>query len=354
MGWQFLRARLPRVAAVTMAIAITVGAVGVQGCAVTAPRLTVTAAEDLLGLSPRLVFSATRPGDRDVRGLRVANPGPVPIVVRLAITGQDAGAFGLAPGQPDQLVVDAGSATTVRVRFAPTGPGSRFATLTLLSGSTSPVVDVDLRGVLGRGTVGSTEPSLAQLLRVFGYSTDAGFTSVDQATSRSARGDEVVAPYFTRVDRSRPVRLVPIARYSAATPLMVDSGRTPPDSPTRISLYRFAPDRRVDVTPDDGTDSSLYAENQTTFPAIASGTTSFVPSGRFGIYGSFGNYTDDRFNVGAGGELFRNVRVYPAKDAGGARVAGTWILAVDVHTDGDDKNYDHQDQVMVLTNARPA
>ena len=189
---------------------------------------------------------------------------------------------------------------------------------------------------------------------MLGYSTDAGFTSVDQATSRSARGDEVVAPYFARVDRSRPVRLVPIARYTAATALRVDSGRTPPGSPTRISLYRFAPDGRIDATPEDGTDTSVYAENQTTFPAIASGTTSFVPSGRFGIYGSFGNYTDDRFNVGTDGELYRNVRVYPAKDATGARVADTWILAVDVHTDGDDKNYDHQDQVMVLTNAPTA
>ena len=35
-------------------------------------------------------------------------------------------------------------------------------------------------------------------------------------------------------------------------------------------------------------------------------------------------------------------------------IPNTWIVAVDVNTDPPDKNYDYQDQVMLLKNASPA
>jgi hypothetical protein len=45
--------------------------------------------------------------------------------------------------------------------------------------------------------------------------------------------------------------------------------------------------------------------------------------------------------------------VYPAKGEGGVRIPNMWLIAVDVNVDPPDKNFDYQDQVMVLINARP-
>ena len=64
-------------------------------------------------------------------------------------------------------------------------------------------------------------------------------------------------------------------------------------------------------------------------------------------------YTDDRFNQDSSGKIYRNIRVYPAKGSGGVRIPNTWLLAIDVNTDGADKNYDYQDQIILLTNAKP-
>ena len=45
-----------------------------------------------------------------------------------------------------------------------------------------------LRGVSARGTQGNTEPQLSALVDLFGFSTDVGFTGVNQATEPCAQG----------------------------------------------------------------------------------------------------------------------------------------------------------------------
>jgi hypothetical protein len=317
--------------------------------------MRVTASEDVLGLSSRLVFSAHRGGATAPRAVTLTNTGLMPIRVSgLLLSGQDKGQFGLAPGQPTSFSIAAGRSAQVRARFRPTAPGAKFASLVIVNDSRSPRYVVKLRGIRARGTVGDTEPQLAQLLPVFGYFTDVGFTAGHQATTRALRGDEVRAPYFVRADRSAPVRMVPIARYTAATSSAADNGRTPFNRAARSSLYRFARDPVVDTSPGDGVDSSVYAENQKTFPSISSGLLRFSPSAAFGVYANFNNYSDDRFNRASNGAAVHNIRVYPAKGPGGARLPNAWILAVDTKVDAADKNYDYQDQIILLLNARPA
>ena len=74
------------------------------------------------------------------------------------------------------------------MRFTPTSAGNKFATLTIANNSTTPNYVVCLRGVSARGTQGNTEPQLAQLMQLFGYSTNVGFTGVNQATTRAPVG----------------------------------------------------------------------------------------------------------------------------------------------------------------------
>jgi hypothetical protein len=309
----------------------------------------------VLGLSTRLVFSTPRNAATKARAVTLHNRGSASIhVTALRFGGQNPGQFVLPSDQPRSFSIAAHGSASVRVRFRPTSAGNKFATLTIVNSSSSPNYQVRLRGVRARGTIGDTEPQLAQLMQVFGYTTRIGFTAGHQATTRDLRGDEVHAPYFVRANTSKPVRLVPIARYTAAYGGSVDSGRTPRTSPSKLVLYRFAGDPFVDPNPGDGRDTSVYGQNQKTFPSTSSGGTSFGPSASFGLYANINNYSDDRFNVASNGTLRHNLRVYPAKGPGGTRIANTWIVAVDVKFDAGDKNFDYQDQVMLLRNARPS
>jgi len=322
---------------------------------VSGAALKVTAPEDVLGLSSRLVFSANQQRTTDDRVATLTNNGTAPMdVTNLTISGTNANQFLLVPGQPKTFSIAPNASATVKVRFRPTSAGNKFATLTIANDSATPSVDVLLRGVRAVSTLGSTEPQLAQLVALFGYTTNIGFTKGGVATTPTAFGDEVLSPYWSRVDGSQPVTLTPIAKFTGANTFNGATGRTPLNSATKQQLYTFPPDQAVDQTPGDGHDDSIYAENQKTFPQIASGGFSFSPTAPFGVYANIGNFSNDQYNRDDQGTTFHNLRFYPAKGTGGAVIANTWIVAVDVNTDPPDKNYDYQDQVMLLKNAQPA
>ena len=88
----------------------------------------------------------------------------------------------------------------------------------------------------------------------------------------------MLSPYWCRVDGSQPVTLTPIARFTGANTFNGATRPTPRSSATKQLLYNFPPDEAVDSTPGDGHDDSIYAENQKTFPQIASGGSSFSPT----------------------------------------------------------------------------
>jgi hypothetical protein len=317
--------------------------------------LKVSAPEDVLGLSSRLVFSSNAQRPTDDRVATLTNTGNATInVTDLTISGQNAGQFLLVPGQAKAFSIAPNTSKPVRVRFRPTSAGNKFGTLTVVNNSSSGNLQIALRGVRAISTLGNTEPQLQQLMQLFGYATNVGFTKVGTATTPTAFGDEVLSPYWNRADSTQPVTLTPIAKYTGANFLNGATGRTPFNSATKQLLYRFPPDEAVDETPGDGHDDSIYVENQKTFPQISDGTFSFSPTAPFGLYANNANFSDDRFNRDSEGQTFHNFRFYPAKGPGGAAIPNVWIVAVDVNVNPPDKNYDYQDQVMLLKNAQPA
>jgi hypothetical protein len=317
--------------------------------------LQVSAPEDVLGLSSRLVFSSNQQRPTDDRTATLTNTGSSTInVTNLTISGQQANQFLLVPGQPKSFSIAPNTSKPVRVRFRPTSAGNKFGILTVANNSATPSVQIALRAVRAISTLGDTEPQLAQLMQLFGYTTNVGFSGDHIATQPTAYGDEVLSQYWSRVDASQPVTITPIARFTGANMLNGATGRTPLNSATRQVLYHFPPDEAVDTTPGDGHDDSIYAENQKTFPQISDGTMSFSPTAPFGVYANVANFSDDRFNRNSDGDTFHNIRFYPAKGPGGAVIKNMWIVAVDVNTDPPDKNFDYQDQVMLLKNAQPA
>jgi hypothetical protein len=320
-----------------------------------APSIKVSDPEDVLGLTSRLLFSTAMKADTPAKSFTITNTGGSDLVVSgLTIGGTSPGQFALDPSQATSFTVPAGQAATVSALFKPSSLGVKMATLTIASNDPlSPSYVVALRGVNAGGTAGDTEPTMTDLMNTFGYSTNTGITDIDQATTRAPVGDEVIAPYFKRADSTKPVSLVPIARYVAATEFTSDTGYAPTKySGARTTLYKFDPDT-LDDNPDDGVDTTVFGQNQKVMPTIAAGgTTTFTPTGAFGVTGNYANYSDDQFNRADDGTVFHNVRIWPAKGPGGAQLPNTWIVGVDVNFTSD-KNFDYQDQVMLLTNATP-
>src|SRR5205823_1438324 len=89
--------------------------------------------------------------------------------------------------------------------------------------------------------------------------------------------------------------------------------------------------------------------NQQIEPALT-GTNTFSPGTTpFGLTTTFA-YSDDFYNSA---NRLHNIRFFPAKDPSGTPIAHTWIVAVDVGTDLTTKNYDYQDEIMLMSNADP-
>ena len=83
--------------------------------------LTVTAQEDVLGLTSRLVFSTLKTTATDSRFVTLQNTGSSPInVTGLTIGGINPSQFKLAAGQPTSFTIQPDATAKVGARFTPT------------------------------------------------------------------------------------------------------------------------------------------------------------------------------------------------------------------------------------------
>ena len=170
------------------------------------------------------------------------------------------------------------------------------------------------------------------------------------------RGDEVISPYFVRADGSQPVTLVPIARYTGANTSQRRHRSHAGELGPRQSAVPL-PARRVrrpeprTTAPTTRSTARTRRRSRRSRPA----RFSFTRRRPFGLYGSICQL--QRRPVQRRRRRARRSTTSACtrpKGEGGVVLPNTWIIAVDVNTNPPDKNFDHQDQVMLLTNARPA
>jgi hypothetical protein len=249
-----------------------------------------------------------------------------------------------------------------------TSTSERYASLTF--NTTDPDVptgSADLAGMNDCGYEGSNEPVLDQMTSLLGYtdvtSNGTGFARRSVGALRPLpNSDQVQVPYFVRADAGKAVTLTPVAHYSGRTTspfgrtgwYAKGAAVTTPCSSTCNQLFSFAA---------DSTAPGPYTQNQKMLPTV-NGTTTFTPSGAFGIYngdGSDVNFTDDGLNTlhtAAGADITpahygKGFRVFPAYGPGHVVIPNTWVLATDVTRVPSYKNNDFQDAVFLLTNAAP-
>jgi hypothetical protein len=168
-------------------------------------------------------------------------------------------------------------------------------------------------------------------------------------------GEEVRGSgYFAKATAGRPVVLFPLARFSTRTSGTTGNTRwysqgTIPTASTWHELYAFPGCNCADPLVGSG------GENQKLVPA-PTGPVTFSPPGNFGIgvRASGENlWSDDSLNGDTAAHTFR---FWPARDRDGSIIPNTWIVGMDLGSTPEallTKNWDYQDFMWVLSNARP-
>lgn len=365
-----------------------------QTAGVSSPLIVSSSDQTTLNLPvARLAFSTVRGGPAvPARSFTFTNTTGTPIHVSgLAITGPDATSFQLASAT--SLDIAAHTSENVSVIFHPAADptgcpdgaspyaispdANRNATLGYTTNVASqPSGSADLSGLDACGQGGNGEPVLDQVLGALGYADQTANSFGERryiGPSRSAVGDEIESPYFTAVNPTIPVTLVPVAHFGAPTTSppagyqntgwytqgapMAEPSSTCTTSSCK-QLWNFPPDFST-------TD---YNQNQKLLPT-PTGVTTFTPAGAFGVFSSEYsdvNFTDDALNLGnqngATGHpntplpvshYLHDIRIFPAYGPGHVLIPNTYLLAIDVNRVPAYKNNDFQDVVLLLSNATP-
>jgi hypothetical protein len=344
----------------------------------------------------RMVFSTVNEEVRAPKTLTLRNTGSGPLTitklsfadsqekdnaVRLA-DHQRAADFRLVNNLKQPITLKPNQSRNFSVQFAPqrvaslnvgdelthTKNGENYASLTITSNDPDqPKIKVNLAGINSTDYEGSREPSLAEIARTFGWTVNVGTEDNILGGSKTPLGDEVYSPYWLRADTTKPVELWSLAEYSQRTDTAHGSiaFAAKPGSGGNSGLIYEKAGRLDDDSPTGnevlGSNDLSGGENQKLLPKIfvnnvnsvaTTDTVSFTPTKAFALK-SYGSFTDDSRN---GTEQVHNWRIFTVRDAKGNLVPNTWFATLDPGLDpdpGSGKNFDYNDRVYLLKNAKP-
>jgi hypothetical protein len=289
----------------------------------------------------------------------------------LAFSGTDAALFQISnPAMPAMLMPGADLAITVAVMTTgaglPAPPSNKDLGSTLLTASLTATLSTGTAKASVYGLVliqANYEPTLGQINTTLGYMLNVGKaqnnwnpnTSMNAATlpGIEAGTDEVAAVHFVKAGAGS-VTMNVVARFS----------------PVGTLPYGWFPSTSSSTRTVVGT-MSMIADAQTSdkarmvYPPLDTGSaTSFDPgSTPFGLWvysdqktqkfnegGNTANgdydFSDDALNTPAN---VHRMKTYPLKDATGAVIADSYMVAVEEAGNGD-----YQDYVFVLGNVKPS
>lgn len=336
----------------------------------------------------RMVFSTVNEEVRAPKTLTLRNTGDAPLTINLSLDDSQekvnavrlvdhqraadfkilgGSSFTLAPNETRNASVQFAPQRVAERSFSKTNPhtlnGENYAALTITSNDPDqPKAKVNLAGLNSADYEGNFEPAVAEIARTFGWGINIGTENNKLGGSKTLLGDEVYSPYWERADASKPVELWQVGVYSGRYDFNHDSirftskGSTAPNGPADGTLlYALAGRDNDDNVP--GSNDVSGGENQKLLPKIlvngksvdpTSGAVDFNPTGAFTLNRG-GNYIDDNLN---GPDKVHNWRMYPVRDANGTLIPDTWLATSDAGLNVN-KNFDNQDQVYLMKNAKP-
>ena len=309
--------------------------------------------------------------------LRVHNGGTTPLTITaLTVGGTDKAAFQItsSPQLPASLAAGASLAVTVQASTAtgslPPAPvqnsGAALAIATLTATAGAVTAQANLYDLVLTST--THEPTLGEILTTLGYNklnvgvaqNDANPISPSDASKLpkgiEAGTDEVAGQLFTKAGPGN-VTMVEVARFSPKGPMPF--GWYPMGSPTTHNMAGI-----MATIPSDTQNNQTGQDSEGARMVLSpvTGSQSFDPGAMtFGLYvysdqlsqkydtgGTASNgdydYSEDAPNSPPG---THRTKVYPLKDATGALVANTYLVAVEEAGNGD-----YQDYVFVLGNVK--
>lgn len=297
--------------------------------------LTITGLS--LGDSQELENNIVRPADHQ-RGIDFEYTATLPITI--------------APGGSIDLPVQflpkrVASRSTSGITY--TLNGENYASLTITSNDPDqPTTKVDLVGLNANNITGQFEPSVSEIFRSFGWGINVGTEAQRLGGTKTLLGDEVYSPYWVRADASQSVELFPIAVYSNPSTITHDGvGFRLKSSFNKINPLYALP----------GGEDPAGGENQKLLPNISVGgqstaptsnTVDFNPNSPFALTRGEGT-TDDSKN---GLDKTHEWRMYTLRNENGVIVPNTWVATSDTGL-ALKKNFDYNDNVYLLRNARP-
>ena len=267
----------------------------------------------------------------------------------LSVTG-DFVVTGLSAGD----TIAPGGTAQVNVEFVGTdGVNDDAAVLLeggLSIGTNAGTKTVALAGLAQLQSESGEEPSVAQIVRAFGYSTDVAQPLLKNGAKVETVGDEVLLPYLQRLDPSAPVEIINMAAF-------LQQGNI-----SRLNIHELDSDALTELFAGDD------QQGQTVLPGglvVGAGDTGSVGRASVDRDAPFGlkvtvdgrptfaawtdpeaNKAEDALRVTDEGHY---IRFFQAKDSSGADIEGSFVGIQDYPGGG---NFDYNDAMFLVTNVQ--
>ncbi len=285
------------------------------------------------------------------------------------ISGTNAAQFALASSAPAlPITLAPGDTINVPIVFTADAVGLRTATLTATATDGS-VDTVALRGLGTAGEGGNLEPSLQRLMDLFQIPVNVGDSTPDTTdipATAVAGSDEVILNRLVRANSSLPVTIDVLAAFNGAGTV---PGLTAAEDPNLTSLnFGFYEPGQLEKRTNLINLRNLY--KQTVSP-VFTGSTSFTPTGAFGLFSELYNFretkplfapNDPNFQarIAASETYFNNwestssrrqkVRFFPLKNSDGTTVPNAYVVTFEDWT----VNFDANDFIAIVRNVQSA
>ena len=312
----------------------------------------------------RLVFtSIDEPANdqqqvRDEAVVTLTNDGFAPLSIS-GITLGDPESFEIVGQIPTEIA--AGGSATITVRFTGTHAGGSAgaeihkSTLTVTSDDPSaPDTVIQLAGIAQEFSERGSEPTVAQIVEAFGYSTDMAQGDLAGGGAVETVGDEVLMPYLEALDPSRDVEVIQIAAFLQQ------------NNVARLSVHGLQSAEASELfAQDDQQYQTILPDGLVAGGGDSGGVARATIGGDapFGLFVSvdgrptYASWTDPEanridpdFGQLVGDEQGHLIRFFQALDAEGNAIEGTYIAIQDYPGAG---NYDYNDHMFVIKNVKP-
>ena len=225
------------------------------------------------------------------------------------------------------------------------------STLTVVhDGANGPATEVELAGQWQVRAEQGNEPNVAEIVQAFGFGTTivGPGQNLNNQGRLEAIGDEVLSPTWRRGDTTEPIRVRQLAAYHSCC--------------SNTATFKWHQVGNKSASTNVLTHNGQWA--QTLLPRINGSATNpalttFVPSAAVFSLSIDPESSDWRLNNttpdscgsnNAGCQLGHHLRLWPAEDRDGNRIADMWIVVMDY----SGINYDFNDNVYLVENLRPA